>query len=199
MRHTVVMSRAIVAPPARSLTALAAIVLVAIGAVLAVGAAPAKAAKPCWERVIDDWVDNEVLDGVYSANCLAAAREHVPEDIRTYTDIIDKIDAARQAAVRRLQSTGGSGSGSGSGSRSGSNSDSKVKPSSEAPEPEPDVNPVKDEGPISSVLSKGTDDASSIPVPLIVLAGLALLLMAAGGAGFAHRKLQARRVSSRDS
>jgi hypothetical protein len=195
MRHTVVMSRAIVAPPARSLTALAAIVLVAIGAVLAVGAAPAKAAKPCWERVIDDWVDNEVLDGVYSANCLAAAREHVPEDIRTYTDIIDKIDAARQAAVRQLQSTGGSGSGSGSGS----NSDSKVKPNSEAPEPEPDVGPVKDEGPISSVLSKGTDDASSIPVPLIVLAGLALLLMAAGGAGFAHRKLQARRVSSRDS
>jgi hypothetical protein len=197
MRHTVVMSRAIVAPPARSLTALAAIVLVAIGAVLAVGAAPAKAAKPCWERVIDDWVDNEVLDGVYSTNCLAAAREHVPEDLRTYTDIIDKIDAARQAAVRRLQSTGGSGSGS--GSSSGSNSDGTVKPSSEAPEPEPDVGPVKDEGPISSVLSKGTDDASSIPVPLIVLAGLALLLMAAGGAGFAHRKLHARRVSSRDS
>lgn len=175
------------------------LLLVGVLAALALGTASPAAAKgkPCWERVIDDWVDNEVLDGVYSTNCLAAAREHVPEDLRTYTDIIDKIDAARQAAVRRLQSTGGSGSGS--GSSSGSNSDNKVKPSSEAPEPEPDVGPVKDEGPISSVLSKGTDDASSIPVPLIVLAGLALLLMAAGGAGFAHRKLQARRVSSRDS
>jgi hypothetical protein len=186
------MSRATMVRPARSLTALTTLVLVAIGAVLAVGAAPAEAAKPCWERVIDDWVDNGRLDGVYSPSCLAAAREHVPEDIRTYTDIIDKIDAARQEAVRTPQGTGGSGSGSGSGNN-------KVEPSSKASEPEPDVGPEKDEGPISSVLSKGTDDASSIPVPLIVLAGLALLLMAAGGAGFAYRKLQARRGSSSDS
>jgi hypothetical protein len=188
------MSRATVAPRARSLTALAAIVLVAIGAVLAVGAAPAKAAKPCWERVLDDWVDNGRIDGVYSARCIAAAREHVPEDMRTYTDIIDKLDAYRQAIVRTPQGTGGSRSGSGSGSES-----NKVEPRSKAPEPEPDVGPEKDEGPISSVLSKGTDDASSIPVPLIVLAGLALLLMAAGAAGFVHRKLQARRDSSGDS
>jgi hypothetical protein len=187
------MSRATLVSPARSLTALTALMLVAIGAVLAVGAAPAEAAKPCWERVIDDWVDNGRLDGVYSASCLAAAREHVPEDIRTYTDIIDKIDAARQEAVRTPQGTGGSGSGS------SSKSNNKVEPRSKASEPEPGVGPEKDEGPISSVLSKGTDDASSIPVPLIVLAGLALLLMAAGAAGFAHRKLQARRGSSSDS
>jgi hypothetical protein len=187
------MSRATVAPRARSLTALAALVLTAIGAVLAVGTTPAQAAKPCWERVIDDWVDNGRIDGVYSARCIAAAREHVPEDIRTYTDIIDKLDAYRQAIVRTPQGTGGSGSGS------GSNSDNKVKPSSNAPEPEPDVGPEKDEGPISSALGYKTDDASSIPLPLIVLAGLALALMAAGGAGFAHRKLQARRASSRDS
>jgi hypothetical protein len=185
------MSRATVAPPARSLTALAALVLVAIGAVLAVGTTPAQAAKPCWERVIDDWVDNGRIDGVYSARCIAAAREHVPEDIRTYTDIIDKLDAYRQAIVRTPQSTGGSGSGS--------SSNNKVKPSSTTPEPEPDVGPEKDEGPISSALGYKTDDASSIPLPLIILAGLALLLMAAGGAGFAHRKLQARRVSSRDN
>jgi hypothetical protein len=189
------MSRATVVPPARSLTALAALVLVAIGAVLAVGTTPAQAAKPCWERVIDDWVDNGRIDGVYSASCIAAAREHVPEDIRTYTDIIDKLDAYRQAIVRTPQGTGGSGSGSGSSSKS----DNKVKPNSKAPEPEPDVGPEKDEGPISSALGYKTDDASSIPLPLIVLAGLALLLMAAGGAGFAHRKLQARRASSRDS
>lgn len=189
------MSRATVAPRARSLTALAALVLVAIGAVLAVGTKPAQAAKPCWERVIDDWVDNGRIDGVYSARCIAAAREHVPEDIRTYTDIIDKLDAYRQAIVRTPQGTGGSGSGSGSSSKS----DNKVKPSSKTSEPEPDVGPEKDEGPISSALGYKTDDASSIPLPLIVLAGLALLLMAAGGAGFAHRKLQARRASSRDS
>lgn len=182
------MSRATLASPARSLTALAAIVLVAIGAVLAVGTTPAQAAKPCWERVIDDWVDNGRIDGVYSARCLAAAREHVPEDLGTYTNILDEIETHRQEAVRTPQSSGGSGSESGSGST--------AKPNNKGPEPEPDVGPEKDEGPISSVLSKGTDDASSIPLPLIVLAALALLLMAAGGAGFAYRKLQARRDRS---
>lgn len=181
------MSRATSAASVRSLTALAAIVLGAIGVALAVGTTPANAAKPCWERVIDDWVDNGRLDGVYSASCIAAARDHVPEDIRTYTNIIDVLDSYRQDIVRTPESTGGSGSDA--------KSDRRVNRSS--PEPEPDVGPEKDEGPISSVLSKGTDDASSIPVPLIVLAALALLLMAAGGAGFAYRKLQARRVSTR--
>ena len=65
-------------------------------------------------------------------------------------------------------------------------------------EVEPKTGP-RDEGPIQSVLGYRASDADSIPIPLIVLAGLALLLMAAGGAGFAARKLQARRPGSGSS
>ena len=36
--------------------------------------------------------------------------------------------------------------------------------------------------------------ADSVPIPLLVLAGLALLLVAAGSAGYAIRRYQARRV-----
>nr|MBA2463009.1 hypothetical protein [Actinomycetota bacterium] len=36
--------------------------------------------------------------------------------------------------------------------------------------------------------------SDSIPVPLLVLAGLALLLVAAGSVGYVVRRLQARRV-----
>jgi hypothetical protein len=177
------MPRATLPSPARLLAAFATIVLVATGALLAVATPQAEGAKPCWERVIDDWVDNGRIDGVYSASCITAARNHVPEDIRAYTDIIDKLDSYRLDAVRTLQNTRGSDA-----------KPTKANPRTRAPEPK--VRNGKDEAPLTSVLGKGTTDASSIPVPLIVLAALALLLMALGGAGFAARKLQARRVSS---
>jgi hypothetical protein len=181
------MPREIRFPPARSLTVLVA--LVGLTTVLfAVVSAPAQAAKPCWERVMDDWTDNGLIEGDYSASCIAATRRHVPEDLRSYTDILDKLDSYRQTTGRTLQSAGGTGPQSGTG----------ATPPSRGEEPEPSANANgKDEGPISVVLGKGTTDASSIPLPLIVLAGLALALMAAGGVGVAHRKLAARKIRSR--
>ena len=56
---------------------MAATLLAATGAALALATPAADAAKPCWERVLDDWVDNGRIDGVYSAGCLEAARKHV--------------------------------------------------------------------------------------------------------------------------
>ena len=38
------------------------------------------------------------------------------------------------------------------------------------------------------------DSASSVPIPLLILAGLALLLVAAGCAGYVVRRIQARRL-----
>jgi hypothetical protein len=144
------------------------------------GAPPAQAAKPCWERVLDDWLDNGRIDGVYSARCIQQAREHLPEDVRAYSDIEEKLDAELQEAGRTAQ--GGSGGGSGGGTNR------RV-----IGEPEPDTGP-KDEGPIASVLGSGNTDADSIPLPLIILAALALLLMAAGASGLVARKLKARRL-----
>jgi hypothetical protein len=177
------MSRATPLSPARTFALLAAILLTAMG-LFAVGASPAQAAKPCWERVIDDWLDNGRIDGVYSARCIEQAREELPEDIRAYSDIEEKLDAELQDTGRSAQ--GGSGSGSG-GSGGGGGTNPRV-----IGEPEPDTGP-KDESPIQSVLGSGNTDASSIPLPLIILAALALLLMAAGASGLVARKLKARR------
>lgn len=176
------MSRATPLSPARTFALLAATLLTAMG-LLMVGASPAQAAKPCWERVIDDWLDNGRIDGVYSASCIEKAREELPEDIRAYSDIEEKLDAELQDAGRSAQ--GGSGSGGSGGGGGGTNP--RV-----VGEPEPDTGP-KDEGPIQSVLGSGNTDASSIPLPLIILAALALLLMAAGASGLVARKLKARR------
>jgi hypothetical protein len=181
------MSRATSLPPARPLAGLATVALIAVAAVLALGAGSAQAAKPCWERVMDDWTENGSIDGKYSARCIQTAKRKVPEDIRTYTDILDKLDAYLQAmrGDRIPQSTGGSGEPISPMERPSRNEGTG-----------PRVTP-EDEGPLKKALNNDTTDASSIPLPLIVLAALALLLMAAGGAGFAHRKLQARRISNR--
>jgi hypothetical protein len=40
----------------------------------------------------------------------------------------------------------------------------------------------------------GPRNADSVPLPLIILAGLAMLLIAAGGAGLVSRRLRARKV-----
>lgn len=46
------------------------------------------------------------------------------------------------------------------------------------------------EGPIQQALSVDTNDARSIPLPLLVLAACASALLIAGGAGIAKRKLR---------
>ena len=42
------------------------------------------------------------------------------------------------------------------------------------------------------------ESASSVPIPLLILAGLALLLIAAGSAGYVIRRVQARRPAAAD-
>ena len=182
------------AAPARAFAIFAAALVAATAMLLTLGTGPAQAAKPCWERVIDDWIDNGRIDGVYSARCIEEARKNLPEDVRAYSDIEEKLDAELQEAGRSPQ--GGSGGGGGSGSGSGGSENPSNPPTEPVVgEPEPDTGP-KDEGPIQSVLGSGNTDASSVPLPLIILAVLALLLMTAGGAGLIARKIQARRAAS---
>ena len=43
------------------------------------------------------------------------------------------------------------------------------------------------------------ESASSVPIPLLILAGLALLLIAGGSAGYVIRRVQARRLPPQPS
>ena len=179
------MSRPTLLAPARTLGVLAAAAtLIGLGAILSVGVAPADAATPCWKRALDDWSDNGRMDDVYSQACIQAAIDHLPEDLRIYSNAPEIIGGARQRSVRDRSIQGTSGS------------PPAANPPTRGLQPvEPNTGP-RNEGPISSVLGSGTTDASSIPLPLMVLAGLALALMAVGGAGFARRKVAARKIRS---
>jgi hypothetical protein len=144
-------------------------------------AAPAEAkGKACWERVIDDWLNGRPLDK-YSPKCLQAALKNIPEDLRDYSDITDVISAALQ---NKLRGGGGSdgtpSSGSGNGNENGDNTPRKLQSV-------PDRSYYR-----RAIDNLGTTSADSLPIPLLVLAGLgtALLLTAAALAG--RKRLKAR-------
>jgi hypothetical protein len=132
--------------------------------------------------VINQWLNNQPISTTYKPACYQQALKHVPEDLRDYSDITDAINAALQASLRG--GSGGTGTGPSGGSSSGSTN------------PE-NKNRSLQNVPTQSLYRKaidnlGTTKADSLPIPLLVLAGLGtvLLLTAAGLA--AHKRLKAR-------
>ena len=139
---------------------------------LSVGAAAASAKTPCWSQIQNEWVNNQRIATTYPLHCYREAIAHVPEDLLIYSSIEEDILAARQLAARgrTLQNTGS-------------------QPTSTGAQHDPDL----------TLFTKGfdklgPDNADSIPLPLLILAGLSLLLIAAGAAGLVTRRVRARKV-----
>ena len=163
------------------------IILLVCGAGILATASPALAAKsqPCWKQVINDWSQDGSIDGAYSAKCIEEALDRVPEDIRAYSDFEEQAKAARLAAARSLQSSGGSDNAD-EGQSGSEDEAAPIKPR------EPDTGP-KDETLIQSALGTNGNNADSVPLPLLILLGLAGALIIAGGVGLGARKLRAHR------
>lgn len=148
----------------------------------------AAAAKPCWERVIDDWLANGTITGTYKASCYQQALKHVPEDLRDYSNITDAINAAMLATLRGTPGNGNGSGGSGSGTGTDSNPGNPSGGSSNAQK-----NRRLQAAPPRSYYRRaidnlGTTSADSLPIPLLVLAALGtLLLVSAGGLAGAKR------------
>ena len=156
--------------------------LVAFAAGLLLLALPGTAAAktPCWEQVLNDWSNNRPI-GVYPLHCYRDAIRNLPEDLRDYSAAADDIQAALQAQIgkrtnRSIQSNGLPSS------RKGKNSDSAGGPPSSAYR--------------SAIDKLGTNNADSLPIPLLVLAsvgGFLLALAAAMTTAKRIRGLRARR------
>ena len=145
----------------------------------------AAAAKPCWERVIDDWLANGTITGTYKVSCYQQALKHVPEDMRDYTNVTDAIDAAmhgrsprdRREQQRRHRHRHWHGS-----------VEPAVPPQAVTGQGEK-PRKLQVVPPRSyyrrAIDNLGTTSADSVPIPLLVLASLGglLLLSAAGLAG----------------
>jgi hypothetical protein len=164
------------------------LILLVFGAGILATASPAMAAKsqPCWKQVVNDWSQDGSIDGAYSARCIDEALAKVPEDIRAYSDFEEQARAARLAASRSLQSSGGSDTGD---TGDGNDDAATIKPR------EPNTGP-KDETLIQSALGTNGNNADSVPLPLLILLALAGALLTAGAVGFGARKLRARRPAA---
>src|SRR5262245_40555777 len=167
------------------------LVVISTGFVLALGtAAPASAAVPCWKALINDWYDGQI-DRLYPAACYTAALRHLPRDVETYSSAKEDINRALLDAIRNDRERGepatydpndpaSSGSSSGGGGDDGSSGGGSSEESSK--------------GIITRTIEwLGPSNATSIPLPLLILAGVAFLLLAAAGGSFVHRRLQDRR------
>jgi hypothetical protein len=171
------------------------VALLIVGAVGAfAGVAPAAATKrgttACWKTLINDWYDGRI-DGVYAIHCYREALKHLPSDVDTYSSARDDIQQALQKRITESRNgnttttTAGGGSDGGDSTGGDSGTDGSNDGGSQA------------EGPINQAINAGKPgSADSLPVPLLVLGGVAVVLMAAGGAGFLTRRSRLRRMQA---
>jgi hypothetical protein len=183
-------------------------------------ARPAAAAhKPaCWQVLLNDWYDGRI-DGTYPIHCYRDALKHLPSDVDTYSSARDDIQRALQSARLAARKTGksldkntliqpststtttaggstttpaGSGkpTGKGKGHPKAGGKGAKNVITIAAPGRKQGTGIAK----VADNLNGG--GASSVPLPLLILGGLALLLVALGGAGLAWRHFQGRRPAS---
>ena len=196
---------AISAPRSKRMPLVALLVTaVALVAALAVSApASAAAEKVCWKKVIQDWAIDGRIDGTYPPACINKAISHLGPDIVEYSSFQDEAKRALAADERWISKhpkkkaqytygvagkkhggdtgppplhggNGGSGGSGGGGAAASATGYTK--------------------SPLTHVLDSGTSsNPTSVPIPLIVLGGLAVLLMMAAGASFLVRRVQTHR------
>jgi hypothetical protein len=157
------------------------LVLTAAAAAATLGVSTAQAST-CSDALIRDWYVDGRIDNTYPVHCYREALRDIPEDQLVYGTLRDDLSRALEDVIRDHHGniTGmtlvpGAGGGGGPGSAGGTGG-------------------KHDEGFFHWLAKKlGPNTAESVPVPLLVLGGLALLLVAAGAAGLIARRIQARR------
>jgi hypothetical protein len=173
------------------------VVAAALGAVAVrpAVAAPASAkhsAGPCWLRIVNDWIPDGKITGSYPLPCYQQAINHLAAypDLQGYSSAIDDIRAARTKAIKDKKEGITPGTTTGDNGTGTSTNPGPAGPGGKGGGP----------GSGKSFLERlgdrlGPGNAQSIPLPLLVLGGLALLLLLAALATWLARRIQARRVT----
>jgi hypothetical protein len=163
--------------------------LALLTATLAFGVAPAAAKQPCWRALFIDYGDGRI-DKTYPVHCYREAVQHLGEDQEIYGTARADISRALAAAMTKMRKDGvvvgpntnvpPGGTGNGNGSGPGDNK--------------------HDEGFFDRIAHAiGPSSADAVPLPLLILAGLAMLLLAAAAASLIAKRVQARRTGPPDA
>ena len=166
-------------------------------------AAPAATLTPtsnCWLQVVNDWLrNNPEIKKLYPIPCYTQAIQKLNEypDLKQYSSAIDDIQRALLAAIHEERGAGpGSGpSGNGGGGGASFSSDNRNPPGAGGggTAASSSGGGGGSQSPIGNLFHPS--NAQSIPLPLIVLAALAALLLLAGAGTWLTKRLQARRMT----
>ena len=171
----------------------AALLALLAAAMLATAPAASAKAKTCGEKVVDDWYGDGRVDEVFPTHCYLDAIRSLPVDVKDYSNAEEDIRRALAYAQQHKADPGPRG-GPAPTDTDSRPVDEPTTTSVDGPD-DPTV-PTDTTDPESDTLATpgvDTSGPSSIPIPLLILGGLALLLLAAGGAGYLSRRAQARR------
>ncbi len=170
----------------RTLRALLALIAVVASAFVALSlTGTAAAATPCGKKVLADWFDNGRIDRLYPPNCYEEAIDAIPRDIGPYSDAEDVITRALQSSLLGKLASGGRDPTPGD-----DNPGDDPKPPGTKPPSDP-TDPTDPNNPPQAAPDVDTSGPSSVPIPLLVLGGMSLALLAAGGLGYFSRRRRA--------
>ena len=138
--------------------------------------------KSCADQVIGDWFDDGQVDKIYPLECYRQAIKNLPPDLLIYGNAEEEIGRALAFAKQGKSDPGGKGptpptasTGKTGTGKTGTGKTGTGKTGTGTTE--------------TSTQTTDTSGPSSLPIPLLVLGGLAVLLLAAGSAGYLRRRL----------
>jgi hypothetical protein len=151
---------------------------------VAVPAQASAAGTPCRNKVFNDWYPDGKIASSYPVGCYRDALKHLPSDAAVYSSLSEDVRAAMRAAMRRSEGlsapaeVGHGPNAIGAGSVKGALASINTAK-------QPTVNDRASTGVVAS--------ASGAPLPILLLGGIALALVAAGGIGAGVRHARSRR------
>jgi cobalamin biosynthesis Mg chelatase CobN len=176
---------------------LAALALVMLAGM---GAKVARAANgSCADQVIADWYDDGRVGKIYPLACYQQAIKKLPPDVLDYSNAKEEIGRALAFAKQGKPDPGGqdptpvstTGTTSTGTTSTGTTSTSATKTGTTKTSTSitTKTNPETSNEFTGTTSTTDTSGPSSVPVPLLVLGGLAILLLAAGSAGYLRRRM----------
>ena len=159
----------------------------------------ATAATPCWKALLTDWYDGRI-DNTYPLHCYTQALTHLPPDVKIYSSAHDDIERALASAKAKLRKSGTKITSNTqipptkTGGKSGGSGPSLTTSTTTTTTMTTTTLPGKQsKGGLTGLADKlNPSSPTSLPVPLLVLGALAILLVAAGGAGLLAKRYQGR-------
>jgi hypothetical protein len=165
---------------------------VLLAAVSSGSAMAAAKATPCATRVIADWYDDGRVGKIYPLECYRQAIASLQPDVLDYSNAKEEIGRALAFAKQGQADPGGSDPTPPAGATDTTGTDTTGSKTTETDTTGTKTTPVETTDTDTTgteTVTTDTSGPSSVPIPLVVLGGIAVLLLAAGSAGYLRRRM----------